>query len=48
VFVDAIECGGLARFRLEWYWVRDVSNLTYPNHEGVSDFFGEEGSAGFR
>jgi hypothetical protein len=48
VFVNAMECRGLARFGLERYWVRDVSNLTYSKHEGVSDSFVKEGSAGFR
>jgi hypothetical protein len=47
LFVDAAECERLARFWLEWGWIRDMSNLTDSKHEGVSNFFGEWGGFGF-
>jgi hypothetical protein len=48
VFVNATECRGVTGFWLERGWVRDVSNLAYSKHEGVSDFFSEWGGFGFR
>jgi hypothetical protein len=47
LFVDATECGRLARFWLEWGWIRDMSNLAYSKREGVGNFFGKWGSFGF-
>jgi hypothetical protein len=38
----------LTWFWLEWGWIRDMSNLTYSKHEGVSNCFEEWGSFGFR
>jgi hypothetical protein len=34
-------------FWMERGWIRDMGNLAYPKHEGVSDFFGKPGSFGF-
>jgi hypothetical protein len=48
LFVDATECGRLAQFWLKRGWIRDVSNLAYSKREGVGNFFGEQGSCGFR
>jgi hypothetical protein len=48
MFMETTECGRLARFWLEWGWVRDVGNFTYPKREGVSDFFSEWGGVWFR
>jgi hypothetical protein len=45
LFVDAVECGGLTWFWLEWGWIRDMSNLTYSKREGVSDFFRKWGGS---
>jgi hypothetical protein len=45
--VNAMERRGLARFWLEWGWIGDVSNLTYPKCEGVSDFFSKQGGFWF-
>jgi hypothetical protein len=47
LFVNSTKCRGLVRFRLEWGWIGDVSNLTYSKHEGVGNFFGKWGSFGF-
>jgi hypothetical protein len=47
LFVDAAEYRRLAQFWLEWGWIRDMSNLAYSKHEGVSNFFGKWGGFGF-
>jgi hypothetical protein len=47
LFMDVAECGRLARFWLEWGWIRDVSNLTYSEHQGVGNFCGKWGGFGF-
>jgi hypothetical protein len=48
LFVDVAKHRGLVGFGLEWCWIRDTGNLAYSKHEGVSDFFSEGGSVGFR
>jgi hypothetical protein len=48
LFVETSERGGLARFWLEWSWIRDVRDFAYTKRKCVSDFFREWGSSGFR
>jgi hypothetical protein len=45
--MDSAECGRLARFWLEWGWIRDMGNLAYSKREGVGNFFSERGGFGF-
>jgi hypothetical protein len=37
----------LAGFRLEWSWIRNVSNFAYTKRKGVGDFFGKWGGPWF-
>jgi hypothetical protein len=45
LFVDSAECRGLAGFWVKRGWIRDVSNLAYSKHKGVSDFFRKWGGS---
>jgi hypothetical protein len=36
--MDVLKRRGLVGFWMEWGWIRDVSNLAYSKHEGVSNF----------
>jgi hypothetical protein len=46
--MDVAEHRGLVGFWMEWGWIGDVSNLTYSEREGVSDFFEKWGGFRFR